>query len=150
MKSLVAALAGMAVVWGVHPGTANHVDLGVTPIPAELQVINRLTDAFNAHDVNAIAALSGDNVEWMDVRGRKLSVNASGRNAVTRRMTRFFGAHNAARCVIEGSLVTGSSVAVRRHIFWEESGKVMSESSLVVYQIANGQVRRAWVYPSGR
>ncbi len=148
MKSLVAAVAGMAIVWGVHPEGAQHVDIGVTPVPAELQVVQRLTDAFNAHDVNGIVALSGENVEWLDVRGRKLSVNASGRGAVTRQMTRFFAAHTSARCVIEDSVVAGSSVAVRRHIFWQEGSNMMSESSLVVYQIKNGLVRRAWFHPA--
>lgn len=149
MKSLVTAMAGLALLWGVHPEDEPHVDLGAQEVPAELQVVRQLTEAFNAHDAGAIAALSGENVEWLDVRGRKLSVNASGRGGVTREMTRFFAGRTAVRCVLEDAIVSGSSVAVRRRIFWQDGSSVKSEASLVVYEVKNGRVHRAWFYPTG-
>lgn len=148
MKNLVTALVGLALMWGVHPEGEPHDDLGVQPVPIELQIVNQLTDAFNAHDANAIAALSGEKVEWLNVRGRKLSVSASGRGEITREMTRFFAGRTGARCVVEDAIVSGTSVAVRRRIFWQDGSSVKSEASLVVYQVKNGKVRRAWFYPT--
>ena len=112
-----------------------------------LEQVEGLTAAFNAHDIDAMTAFLAEDVEWLAISGHEITVEASGKSGLAQAMTDYFKNVPSARSEIEGSFVSGSYVVVRERALWKQQGQERSQSSLAVYQLADGLIKRVWYFP---
>jgi hypothetical protein len=62
-------------------------------------------------------------------------------------LTRYFAAVPSARSTIEGRMPAGRFVSVLERAHWTVGGEPRSQSSLSVYEVEDGLIRRIWYYP---
>lgn len=113
-----------------------------TAATASIGVAEALVEAFNQHDAEAMALLVTRDFElyYMDESGGS-SLATSGPDALRDEMTAYFTARPGVRSEIVGALPGSRFVAFREQI-------VGGASSIAVYEIAEGRVRRAWYFPA--
>lgn len=111
-------------------------------------VVQSFVRAYNAHDLDAIAKLLTEDVQWHALDRDALATKANSRAELLQQLAAYFQEYPNARSVMEQSFVSGPYVAVRERAFWKREGKTMSAASLAVYQTANGRLARAWYYPA--
>ena len=134
-------LLGLALLGSTAPVAAQQA----TP---EQQVVERFLDAYNRHDVEAMLALAHPEIQWLSVAGEKVAVETSGASALGEALVGYFASLPSARSTIEGILPSGRFVSVWERAHWlAKSGGARSQSSLAVYEVEGGKVRRIWYYP---
>ncbi len=112
--------------------------------------VDRLLQAFNDHDVDAMLAGVTDDIGWYYVQDAAVTVEAEGKQALRKGMTGYFKAIPSARSAFEESMVSGAYVTVRERASWRQQEQDLSQSSLAVYQVRDGLVARVWYYPVER
>ncbi len=132
-------LTGVVVgLMACAPGLAAQAPVGGAP----LDVARALVDAFNRHDPGAMAAMATDDFELYYVGDDGVSVLATrGATGLRDDMAEYFATRPSVRSSVTGSIGGTRFVAFREQI-------VGGESSLAVYEIEEGRVRRAWYYPA--
>ena len=107
-----------------------------------LSTAKKLLAAFNAQDAEAMAALVTDDFEliYVDDAG-KGAVALVGPEALKKEMTGYFKALPEVQSEIEGVVDGERFVSFRERI-------VGGQSSLAVYEIDAGKIRRVWYYPA--
>ena len=117
---------------------------------ATLQVVQQFEQAFNEHDVEAMAALVAEDFRYFYVVGDSLVAQASSREELRKSMQGYFKGLPSARSEIEEYTVAGSFISVRERAYWNANGKERSQFSLGVYEVRDGLIRRVWYYPAER
>lgn len=107
-----------------------------------LEVAEALVGAFNRHDPAAMAALVAPDFElyYVDDAG-KAALALSGPESLKKEMTGYFAALPEVRSKIVDSVGGERFVAFREQI-------VGGASSLAVYEVREGLIRRVWYYPA--
>jgi outer membrane protein assembly factor BamB len=119
-----------------------------TGAPDPGEVVEGLLQAFNDHDVDAMATFVADDVQWLAVQGAEIAVEADGKEALVAGMKGYFASIPKARSEAEGTFVSGRYVTVRERAYWTVDGEDRSQSSLAVYEVEDGKVLRVWYYPA--
>lgn len=120
-------------------------------INARYDVIEAYTDAYNARDVEAMAALMHDDIQWLSIDGADIAVVADGKADLVTQMTGYVASGSATTSTLEGQLADGPYLAVREIARWTGGdGAQAEQSALAVYQVEQGLVRRVWYYPATR
>lgn len=132
-------LAGLLLTVAGSPPPAEAQEAEEDPAVATARA---LVDAFNRHDPAGMAARVAPDFElyYVDDAGRA-ELAVEGPEALAAEMTEYFRARPQVRSEIEGLVPGGRFVAFRERI-------VGGDSSLAVYEIDRGRVRRAWYYPA--
>lgn len=121
---------------------------GGTAAPVDpLDRVRSLMRAFNLHDAEAMATHFTDDVQWFQIDGQEITVEATGVEQVRKAMADYFEAVPSARSVMEESMVSGRYVIFRERAFWEPSGR-RTESSLAVYEMRGDRIHRVWYFPA--
>ncbi|MEZ5681566.1 MAG: nuclear transport factor 2 family protein [Erythrobacter sp.] len=143
MSRLLAALGFVALAACAHPAAhtpQHHPD-----------TVSAYVEAYNTRNLEAMSALMHDDVQWLAVEGDKVEVVANGKSDLTRQMRDYIGSSRATTSMLDGRLKDGRFIAVREVASWiDGDGRVQSQSSLAVYELEAGLVRRVWYYPSSR
>ena len=113
-----------------------------------LQVVQKLVEAFNAQDVDAMAAQVTEDIEWLSIRGAAISVEAKGKQALREGMASYFESLPTVRSVIESPQISGKYVILRERVHWDQGGSQKSQSSLAIYEIEEGLIARVWYFPA--
>jgi hypothetical protein len=114
-----------------------------------LGIVREHMEAFNRHDVEAMAARVAPDFVWFGVAGEEVTVEARGRAALADGMRSYFAALPSVRSEIEESVVSGSFVAIRERATWTDaSGAQRTQASLGIYEIRDGLIQRVWYYPA--
>ena len=132
-------LLALALVLCIQPAHAQD--------PPE-EVISRVTAAFNAHDVEGLAALMTEDIRWMSVLGDTLGVEAAGIEAFRASMTAYFANVPGARSEVEAVIANGKYLSFRERAFWQGPDGERSMASIGVYELREGKVARVWYYPA--
>jgi hypothetical protein len=117
---------------------------------AGLGPVQRLLDAFNAHDVEAMTRCVTEDVQWLSLQAATLRVETEGRAALAEAMTGYFRSLPSARSEIEVRLVADGFVAVRERAHWEQDGEPHSQAALAVYEVRGNLVARVWYFAAER
>lgn len=137
----IAAVAGCATVNSAREAASL----------ADHKTILAYTQAYNQRDVSSMAALMHDDIQWLSIEGDKISVVANGKDDLVAQMHAYVTSGATTKSSIEGRVADGRHIAVREIARWtDQSGAAAQQSSLSVYEIEGGLVRRIWYYPVTR
>jgi uncharacterized protein (TIGR02246 family) len=106
--------------------------------------------AFNARELERMLGLATDDVEWVNVDGAKVSVEAAGKDALRQSMAAYFKSCQTCRSSIEIKAVTSNRVAAIESATWTVAGAERSQRSLSVYEFQDGRIRRVYYFPAER
>ena len=113
-------------------------------------LVRQLVAAFNAHDPQAMGALTADGIQWLSIAGSSLATEAEGRAALIEGMTSYFADFPTVRSEIEELAVMGDYVVVRERVTWNSATGRRSQASMAVWEIADDKIVRVWYYPAER
>jgi hypothetical protein len=111
--------------------------------PTALSVSESLLEAFNQHDPDAMAALVTEDFELFYISEGKTALSVAGREGLAAEMTEYFKTRPEVQSRITDKIDGPAFVSFREQI-------VGGASSLAVYEVRDGLIRRAWYYPAER
>lgn len=129
-----------ALVLTILTPAAGHAQRDGTDDP--VKVVETFIDAFNDHDVPAMMSLVTEDIElyYQDENGVFGLASRSAEQLATD-MRAYFAHRPTVRSTIDGVIAGPTFVAFREQI-------VGGKSSVAVYEIRQGLVRRVWYYPA--
>lgn len=112
-------------------------------------VIIAHVDAFNAKDIAAMAKVEHPEIEWFAVSGSDLTLEISGRDALSDMMEGYLKANPSVTGTLRDWSINGNFIAVTETAAWTtKNGQKKSQSALTVYELEDGLIRRVWYYPA--
>ena len=142
---------------GTNRAAVGSIDINVAPVVTGRRsagVVAAYVDAFNRHSVADMLLLADTNVVWLSVFGDSIRIETSNARSLAPEMVAYFRRLPTARSDISAPVVNGSFVAVRETAQWDvRAGTTVerrAQSSLAVYEVQNGRIRRVWYYPVER
>ena len=107
-----------------------------------LAAAEELFDAFNRHDGEAMASVVTSDFElyYVDEKG-VASLDTVGPEQLSANMARYFASRPSVRSTIVGAIDGPVFVSLREQI-------VGGQSSLAVYEVRDGLIRRVWYFPA--
>ena len=112
-------------------------------------VIIAHTEAFNAKDVTAMGRVEHPDIEWFSVSGSEISTEVSGRDNLAEMMAGYFKGSPSVTATLRDWSINGDYISVTETAAWTtKDGAEKSQSSLSVYQLEDGLIRRVWYYPA--
>jgi ketosteroid isomerase-like protein len=111
-----------------------------------LAVVQKLYEALNRHDVEAMLTQIHPDIQWLTVNGDQIIGNAAGHNAVRELLSKTLGSYSGLRKTIEQSMVEGPLVSVVEQAQWKGRSGELKQSTLVVYHVEDGKILHAWTY----
>ena len=114
-----------------------------------VSVVREYVAAFNAKDLDAMMRAVASEFVWMSVSGDSLTDVGRGVDTFRRMIAGYFQAVPSARSELRNVDATGPWVTTHERTRWDASpGGVGGQTSLVVYEVRDGLIQRAWFYPS--
>ena len=120
------------------------------PLPASgdnVEVVNGLMAAFNAHDAAMMREYWHPDVTWIELSGEQASVVTRSAEQLHDELVAYFEAYPTVSSSLETIAVNGNFISAVERPVWNEGGERKSQSSIVVYEIIDGKVKRFWYYP---
>ena len=111
------------------------------------EAVTGLMDAFNDHDPDRMREFWHDDVTWIEISGEGASVITSSADQLHGELVAYFESFPSVRSSLENVSVNGDFVSALERPVWEEDGERKSQASFVVYEIAEGKVKRFWYFP---
>ncbi len=120
------------------------------PPPAagdNVNVVTGLMAAFNDHDADRMRDYWHPDVTWIELSGEQASTVTTSAQQLHDELVAYFEAYPTVSSSLENITVNGNYVTAVERPVWQEAGERMSQSSIVVYEIIDGKVKRFWYYP---
>lgn len=140
---LLALPVGRTASAGAQPAAVSPRD--TMPI----SVVREYVAAFNAKDLDAMMGAVAPEFVWMSVSGDSLTDVGRGVDAFRQLIAGYFRAVPSARSELRTIDATGPWVTTHETTRWDAAPtEIGGQSSLVVYEVRDGLIRRAWFHPS--
>lgn len=112
-------------------------------------IIARYVDAYNARDVDGMAALMHPDIQWLSVEGDEMVVFADGKADLIDQMTAYVGSPQATTSTLHREIINGDYLAVKETASWpKQDGTTGVQSAIAVYELSDGLIRRVWYFPA--
>jgi len=112
-------------------------------------IVSAHVDAFNEGDVAGMSKMQHPNIEWLNINGSTMTVQASGRAALAKNMQDYFNSTTRVTGTLRNWSLNGDYVSVTETVRWKAAdGKTKTQSAITVYQLEDNLIRRVWYYPS--
>lgn len=105
-------------------------------------------DAFNTRNLDLMAALLDDDVQWLNVDGNKVSIEKEGKQALLEGMKRYFKSCPTCKSELTWIKVAGSRLSAVERATWTGKNGKKAQSSLSVYEFKNGKIARVYYFPA--
>ena len=115
---------------------------------SEIEVVYKLTDAFNAHNVDDMLKWVHDDVKWFFIQDDKLEMSTSGKDELRTAMFGYFDGIPSARSEVLDELINGPFIVLKEQASWETSTGRKSQTAIGIYEVTDGKVKRVWYYPA--
>jgi hypothetical protein len=130
-----------SIVLGLLPPASGGV-VAQEKEPSALNVARALVESFSEHDAEAMAALVTSDFElYYFGEDGMASLSTQGRDQLRAEMSSYFASRPTVRSTIVGVIDGPVFVSFREQI-------VGGQSSLAVYEVRQGLIRRVWYYPA--
>ena len=137
------ALGTASIASGQRPAEGSQRD--TTPVA----VVREYVAAFNARELDAMVALVANDLLWTSIADDSLAEVGRGAEAFQRLLAGYFRAVPSARSELLEVGATGPWVTTHERTRWDASASgVAGQSSVVVYEVRRGLIRRVWFYPA--
>lgn len=138
-----------AVVLWCASGSLQHA---ATPSSPEIAVVRASLAAFNARDADAVVSHYADDITWTSIGADgKTSVDGDSRESIRKWLVGYFKSLPDIRSEITDVAQTGAYVSFReRATYTAKDGTRRVQSSLGVYEVRDGKIKRAWYFPAVR
>ncbi len=143
MRGLVVAILLLAAACAPDAERAEPA----AAVGEQVEIINGLMAAFNDHDAAAMREYWHDDVAWIEITGDHSSVITSSANQLYNELISYFEAFPTVSSSLAKVSVNGNYVSAIETPVWEQDGERKSQSSIVVYEIIDGRVKRFWYFP---
>ena len=126
-----------------------------TPAAAEaeaepIRVVRAYIEAFNAHNIPALAERVSPDFVWFNVTSDRATVEVKGRDALRKNLGNYFEHTPTVRSEIDGVASAGAYVSFRERATWNTLLGQKSQTSLEIYEVKEGLITRAWYYPAAK
>ena len=126
-----------------------------TPATAEaeaepIRVVRAYIEAFNAHNIPALAERVSPDFVWFNVTSDRATVEVKGRDSLRKNLGNYFDHTPTVRSEIDGIASAGAYVSFRERATWNTLLGQKSQTSLAIYEVKEGLITRAWYYPSAK
>lgn len=126
-------------------------DASPTAAEAEpVSVVRAYIEAFNQHNIPALAERVAPDFVWFNVTSDRASVEVKGRDSLRKNLSSYFENTPNVRSEIEGIIAAGAYVSFRERATWNSLLGQRSQTALAVYEVKGGLITRAWYYPSAK
>ena len=115
----------------------------------EHPIISAYSEAWNNKDLEGMSSLMHPDIEWLSVTGNDISIEVSGKDALSQGIQGYFESPDLPTSSLRGWSVNGDYISVTETAHWtNKAGEPQSQSSLTVYELNDGLIRRVYYYPS--
>jgi len=135
---LLILLVGVMIVLGC----ASTVRQSKAATQSSLSIVEQYLAALNRRDLLMLTAYVAPDVEWYSTIDGKRLQEVAGRSELAQMLTRYFAQHQRTHWVIEQSSVAENVLAVTERSEWDEGEGTRSRTSLCVYELQDGRIRR--------
>ncbi len=111
------------------------------------RIVTGLMEAFNAHDPDKMRDYWHDDVAWFEVSGDQSSAVTTSAGQLHAELVAYFEAYPTVSSSLENISVNGNYLTAIERPVWEQDGERKSQTSVVVYEIIDGKVKRFWYFP---
>jgi hypothetical protein len=112
------------------------------------KLVQRQRDAFTRKDVAALTADLADDYAWFRILDDgQAQKSASGKAEVEQRMTAFFASVPYTGSRVDRTMTVGNYIVAEEKDSFDTPQGPRSQTTLGVYEIKDGKVRRAWAFP---
>lgn len=111
-----------------------------------VEVVTGLMAAFNDHDADKMRNYWHPDVTWIELSGDRASLVTTSAAQLYDELVAYFETYPTVSSSLESISVNGAFVTAIERPVWEEGGERKSQSSVVVYEIIDGKVKRFWYY----
>ncbi len=115
---------------------------------AKSDVVGKFVDAFNAQDVEAMAALVTEDVTWLSVGDGSITTEVKGKAALVAAMKEYFSTCPTCRSEIGGFMSSHERVSVVEVASWEGRDGPKSQRSIAVYEFSGLRIQRVYYFPA--
>jgi len=117
----------------------------VTP---QLRTVEQFFVAFNAHDIDAMAALVAEDVDWLRIAGDKITIETRGKKALLASMDEYFKSCPTCQSTFSDTISTAGRVSAIETASWQGKSGLRSQRALFVYEFAEGLIQRVYYFPA--
>jgi hypothetical protein len=111
-----------------------------------VDVVNGLMTAFNNHDADTMREFWHGDVAWIEITGEQSRVVTSSASQLRNELVSYFEAFTTVSSSLAKISVNGDYVTAIETTVWGQDGARKSQSSIVVYEITDGKVKRFWYF----
>lgn len=109
----------------------------------KIKVITDYFDTYNSHQVDSLMTMISADFKMYSVSQDTTTLDISGREALREWFVGYFNELSNVSSSTNGVNVSGNYVSFIETAHWGEN---KSQSSLAVYEVVNGKIRRVWYY----
>ena len=113
----------------------------------QVNLVRRLMEAFNNHDVPQMMELLDDDVQWLTVQPDKIKVEASGKKQLEAQMVSYFQSCKSCKSSFDWIESSGERVSAMERASWETNAGVKSQATLSVYEFRKNKILRVYYFP---
>ena len=140
MTNRIIILLSFIVLAACQEPKTHHLD----PNP----LISNYAAAFNARDLAAMEKMMHSDIQWLSINGAEISIVTDGKQALVDELTGYFASKPTSASALENWTQSGKYIGVTETSSWPgKDGTAQSQSSLSIYEVEDGLIRRVWYYP---
>lgn len=118
------------------------------PVPAHINTVEQFVTAFNAHDSDAMADLVADDIEWLSIDGRQITLEVKGKDNLIESMDSYFKSCPTCRSELAEMVATTSRVSAVEMATWQDKSSLRSQRAISVYEFSDGLITSVYYFPA--
>ncbi len=110
-------------------------------------VATHFVEAYNAHDIDAMLALSHESIKYMFISGNQIHTVTNGKAHLKRYLKPFFEHNPKASSRIRSSKLSGDFIQLLEEaVFTDKQGQERSQCSFSMYQLKDNLIINVWYF----
>jgi hypothetical protein len=110
--------------------------------------VREFVAAFNARDIDGMLARVTEDIAWLNVSGKTVSVETEGKEALRKGMESYFKSLPSARSELIWVQSSPIRVATLEKASWDGKSGPRAQVSIAVYEFQEGLIKRVYYHPS--